>query len=91
MREAFDAIAERLEAGGGFLCAGRFTAADLTFAALSASVLVPPQYGVTLPQPDALPRHIAQPIEELRAHPAGQRALALFAEQRHPHGVVTAG
>jgi glutathione S-transferase len=82
VREAFDTIAERLEAGDDYLCAGRFTAADLTFAALAASVLVPPQYGVTLPQPDALPAHIAGLIEELRAHPAGQRALELFAEQR---------
>ncbi len=27
---------------------------DLTFAALSASVIVPPMYGVPLPQPDVL-------------------------------------
>ncbi len=83
VRETFDLIAKRLEAdGSGFLCCGRFTAADLTFAALSAAVLVPPQYGVKLPQPDVLPTEIAQLVEELRAHPAGRRALKHFAQRR---------
>ena len=83
VEDVFDAVAERLEAGGGFLCGGRFTAADLTFAALAASVLIPPQYGVPLPQPDVLPVATATIIERFRAHPAGQRAQQLFAEQRH--------
>ena len=83
VQEAFDAVAERLEASGGrYLCCGRFTAADLTFAALSASVLVPPGYGVPLPQPDLLPQPLGGLIEGLREHPAGRRALELFAEER---------
>jgi glutathione S-transferase len=80
--EAFDAVAERLEAGGGYLCGGRFTGADLTFAALAASVVIPPQYGVVLPQPDVLPEPTATIIRQLRAHPAGRRALELFAQRR---------
>jgi glutathione S-transferase len=80
--EAFDAVAERLDAGGGYLCCGRFTAADLTFAALAASVLVPPGYGVPLPQPELLPPELRGQIEELREHPAGRRALELFADER---------
>ena len=68
--------------GGRYLCCGRFTAADLTFAALSASVLVPPGYGVPLPQPDLLPQPLGGLIEGLREHPAGRRALELFAEER---------
>ncbi len=82
VHEAFDAVAQGLEAGGGYLCCGRFTAADLTFAALSASVLVPPGYGVPLPQPELLPPSLGRLIEDLRAHPAGQRALELFVEER---------
>lgn len=82
VRAAFDEVARRLEAGDGFLCLGRFTAADLTFAALSAAVVVPPRYGVALPQPDVLPADVAVVVNEFRAHPAGQRALALFAEER---------
>lgn len=82
VRAAFEEVARRLDAGGGYLCLGRFTAADLTFAALSAAVLVPPRYGVPLPQPDVLPPATAAMVNELRAHPAGQRALALFTEER---------
>jgi glutathione S-transferase len=82
VRDAFDEVARRLDAGDGYLCLGRFTAADLTFAALSAAVLVPPRYGVALPQPDVMPPATAALVNEFRAHPAGQRALALFAHER---------
>jgi glutathione S-transferase len=60
----------------------RFGAADLTFAALAAAVVVPPVYGVPLPQPDVLPPHTADLVERAREHPAGRYALALFAERR---------
>ena len=62
--------------------ASTFTAADLTFSALAASVLMPPQYGVPLPQPDELPERTAAVVRELRAHPAGAHAMAMFREQR---------
>ena len=77
-----DFVAELLADGREHLCGERFSAADLTFAALSASVIVPPVYGVPLPQPDVLPPEIAALIERVRAHPAGRYALALFNERR---------
>ena len=55
----FDFVAELLSDGRPHLCGERFTAADLTFGALSASVVVPPVYGTPLPQPDVLPPHTA--------------------------------
>jgi hypothetical protein len=64
--------------GRKHLCGDRFSAADLTFAALSASVSVPPVYGVSLPQPDALPPQTAELVERGRHHPAGRYALAMF-------------
>jgi glutathione S-transferase len=82
VREAFDAVAERLGDGRRYLCGDRFTAADLTFAALSASVLVPPEYGVPLPQPKVLPAETASAVRAFRAHPAGEYALRLFREER---------
>jgi glutathione S-transferase len=78
----FDFVAERLSAGGPYLCGERFGAADLTFAALAAAVLAPPQYGVALPQPDVLPRQTADLITRAREHPAGRYAMRLFAENR---------
>ena len=78
----FDYVAELLADGRPHLCGERFGAADLTFAALSASIVVPPGYGVPLPQPDLLPAHIAALVGRAREHPAGRYALALFAERR---------
>jgi glutathione S-transferase len=78
----FDFVAELLADGREHLCGDRFTAADLTFAALSASVIVPPVYGVPLPQPEVLPAKTALMVRRARAHPAGRYALGLFADRR---------
>ena len=82
MRATFDAVAARLADGRPFLMGDRFSAADLTFAALAAAVLVPPEYSVPLPQPDELPAAMAGVVRELRAHPAGAHALAMFRRER---------
>jgi glutathione S-transferase len=76
-----DFVAERLADGRRFLCGERFTAADLTFASLSAAIVVPPVYGVTLPQPPEMQAETAAIVERARAHPAGAFALSLFAER----------
>jgi glutathione S-transferase len=82
MWEEFDFVAGLLANGGPYLLGERFGAADLTFASLSASLLVPPIYGVPLPQPDVLPASTAALVERFREHPAGRYALGLIAEQR---------
>jgi glutathione S-transferase len=82
VRAVFDAVGARLADGRQHLVGDRFTAADLTFAALAAAVLVPPQYAVPLPQPDELPARMAAVVRELRAHPAGAHALAMFRRER---------
>lgn len=78
----FDHIAELLADGRPYLCGERFSAADLTFAALSAAVIVPADYGTPLPQPEILPAQIAALVRRAREHPAGQFALRVIAEQR---------
>ncbi|HEY6399716.1 MAG TPA: glutathione S-transferase family protein [Solirubrobacteraceae bacterium] len=83
VRAVFDAVAQRLGDGRPYLCGDRFTAADLTFAALAAPMLMPPGYGVPLPQPDELPVATAAVVREFRSHPAGAHALAMFRDQRH--------
>lgn len=82
VRATFDEIAERLRDGRRYLVGDEFTAADLTFSALTAAVLMPPQYGVPLPQPHELPADMGAVVDELRAHPAGQHALAMFRDER---------
>ena len=50
---------------------------------LASSVLVPPEYGVRLPQPEELPEPVARDIRVFREHPAGAYALELFRTKRH--------
>jgi glutathione S-transferase len=77
-----DHVAELLADGRPYLCGERFGAADLTFAALSAPVVVPPTYGVPLPQPSLMSPQTAALVERAREHPAGRYALRLYAEHR---------
>jgi len=77
-----DFVADLLADERPYLCGERFSAADLTFAALSAAVIVPPDYGTPLPQPDALPAGTAALVERAREHPAGRYALSLFENHR---------
>jgi glutathione S-transferase len=77
-----DFVAGLLADGRPYLFGERFGAADLTFAALSAAVVVPPVYGVPLPQPDVLPHSTAVLVQRVRDHPAGRYALDLFERHR---------
>ncbi len=82
VRAVFDAVAQRLSDGRSYLCGEQFTAADLTFSALAAPVLMPEAYGVPLPRPEELPPYAASVVRELRTHPAGVHALKMFDSER---------
>lgn len=77
-----DHVAELLADGRPYLCGARFTAADLTFAALSAPLVVPPEYGTPLPQPELMSHTTAALVGRAREHPAGRHALDMFARHR---------
>ncbi len=77
-----DFVAARLTDGRPYLCGERFGAADLTFAALSAPLVVPTVYGIALPQPELMAPSTAALVERAREHPAGRFALRLVAERR---------
>ena len=78
----FDAVADRLADGRPYLCGERFGAADLTFAALSAPVVGPHEYGVALPPVESLPPDTAALVLRAREHPAGRFAVSLFEQRR---------
>lgn len=80
--QEFDFAAAQLAQNGPFLAGERFTAADLSFAALAAPMIVPLEYGVALPQPELMPPATAALIRRAREHPAGAYALKLFTELR---------
>jgi glutathione S-transferase len=81
-----DFVAQRLSDGRPYLSGERFGAADMTFAALAAAVVVPTGYGTPLPQPEVLPPVMAALVRRAREHPAGRHALALY--DRHRREVV---
>jgi glutathione S-transferase len=82
VRAVYDSVGERLADGRPYLMGDSFTAADLTFAALSAPLVLPPEYGVPLPRVEELPERMGRVVRELRAHPAGAHALEMYRTER---------
>lgn len=82
VRRELDEVAELLSDGRSHLCGDRFTAADVTFAALAAAVIIPPNYGTPLPQEGELSGPVAAVVRSFREHPAGAYALGLFRTHR---------
>ena len=75
----------------------RFTAADLTLAALSAPILLPPSMKRIIPIPDngkVLPSTLLSLRDELRATPAGKHVMNMYKNHRpgirDDNGEVTA-
>jgi glutathione S-transferase len=77
-----DWVAELLADGRPYLLGERFSAADLTFAALAAPVVLPPRYGVRLPAFEQLDAPTAALVRRAREHPAGAFALRMVVEER---------
>lgn len=82
VNQEFDFVAGLLADGRRYLVGDRFSAADLTFAALSAPLVAPIQYGTRLPQPDVMPASMSKLVHAWREHPAGVFALRMFAQER---------
>jgi glutathione S-transferase len=89
VNRTLDAIGERLSDGRRYLFGDTFTAADLTFAALSSPSLLPPQYPVPLPQPDQIPEDAQKRVRAWREHPAGRFADRLYQERPSTRGTYS--
>jgi glutathione S-transferase len=77
-------VEQALADGRRYLVGDRFTAADLTFAALIAPLLLPARYGGVLPARDKFTAEIQSDIDALRARPAGKYALSIYDERPRP-------
>lgn len=75
-------IARRLEAGGPWLFGDRFTAADLTLAALAAPLVAPPELDGRLGSLAEMPADMRAQVERRRATPLGRLALRAYREER---------
>jgi cytochrome P450/glutathione S-transferase len=78
IESALSQIDSRLADGRRFLMGDTLAAPDLVFAALSAPIMIPPQYGGPMPALDQLPTAMRSTIESWRARPSGQFALRLY-------------
>ncbi len=84
--QVFETVSKRLEDGRRYLVGDGFTAADLTFAALAAPVVLPPEYPARLPSLEELPDEARARVERWQASRAGQFARRIYREERGVRG-----
>lgn len=78
----FARVADLLADGRRYLVGGRFTVADLTFAALAGPVVLPVGRPFGLPELGDLDGEARAQVDAWRAAPAGQFALRMYADHR---------
>ncbi|MBM4358468.1 MAG: glutathione S-transferase C-terminal domain-containing protein, partial [Deltaproteobacteria bacterium] len=83
VRELFREVDALLADGRRYLCGERFTAADLTFAALADPVVDRNDDGRARHRTSDAPRELARLRREFRASPAGELVARLYRDERH--------
>jgi glutathione S-transferase len=78
----FDRVGQTLADGRRHLLGDQLSAADITFAALAAPILLPPEHHVPLARLDQLPTKMQSEIAAAQATPAGAYGLKLYREHR---------
>lgn len=86
VRGLFAEVDARLADGRSYLVGDRFTAADLTFAALAAPIVLPTGYGAWLPPLADLPPALVAFIDELADRPAARFVHRLYRDHRPSAG-----
>jgi glutathione S-transferase len=82
VRGIFREVDDLLADGRRYLVEDRFTAADLTFAALASPVLLPERGIAAYPSVDKVPDAMREAVERLRDTEAGRFALRMYALER---------
>ena len=78
----FDRVDGLLADGRKYLLGDRFSAIDITFAALAAPILQPPEHRIAPTPLGALPTQMQADILTAQATPAGKFGLSLYREHR---------
>jgi glutathione S-transferase len=82
VRAVFDEVSQRLADGRPYLLGDRFGIADLSFAAFSTPLLLPPEHPLRRRAQEEPPSSLAVESRALRDTPAGLFALRMYREHR---------
>ncbi len=82
IERVFDRVAQILADGRQYLLGDRFSAIDLTFAALAAPMLQPPEHHIPPSAIETFPPQMQADIRNCQATSAGEFALRLYREHR---------
>jgi glutathione S-transferase len=82
VRRIFDGLEKRLADGRPYLTGDRFTAADLTLAALAAPAVRPPEHPAYMLAVEQLPPALAAATSEYGQRPIGAFVRRMYAEHR---------
>ncbi|NJM68839.1 MAG: glutathione S-transferase family protein [Scytonema sp. RU_4_4] len=83
IKSIFEQVSELLTDGRTYLVGNSFSAADLTFAALAAPAVRPPEHPMTRASLEELPSKLVSGIKKFRETPAGGFALRLYHDRNN--------
>lgn len=79
----FDRVTQVLSDGRKYLLGDRFSAIDITFAALAAPIIQPPEHPISPLAMELIPTQMQDEIRKSQATPAGEFGLRMYAQHRH--------
>jgi cytochrome P450/glutathione S-transferase len=81
---SFEAFSLPVQNGQRYLAGDQFSAADLVFAAVTAPIVLPPEYGAPLPAISEVPEPMQDTVQAVQSTPAGRLALRIYRDHRTP-------
>jgi cytochrome P450/glutathione S-transferase len=82
IKTIFEQVGDILSDGRKYLTGDKLTLADVAFAAVSAPLILPDEFGGVVAEIDDVPDELRKAINELRTTAAGQFVLRLYHEDR---------
>ncbi len=83
IQEIFEQVSDILADGRRYLVGDKLSAADITFAALAAPTIAPPEHPASRGSLNNFPVSMAKEVNKFRKTPAGQFVLRLYQERNN--------